>query len=221
MAVWWPSAPRISPSFRWGCKTPRGPTRLPGRGCRGRPRGLAVDRLRLADTVGIWNPFQVQATIARAAASRAGLAAGISRPQRPGHGHGQHPGGPDGRRRQRRCHRQRPGRAGRQRPAGGSGHGHEMSLGRPCGIDARAPLGLAALVAEASGRTLPDGKPITGPACFATSRASTCRRCWRLAKLRTVSSRNGWTVGSAIAAWGSIPAGRRCGMPCDHGDRHG
>jgi homocitrate synthase NifV len=127
---------------------------------------LGVDRFRLADTVGVWNPFQVHALVAElrrvvprlplgfhghndlgmaTANTLAAVTAGAASADVTVNGLGE-----------------RAGNAALEEVVMAVG----VSLGRPCGIDPRRLAELSAMVAHASGRPLPESKPITGAGVF-------------------------------------------------------
>ncbi len=145
-------ASRAAPSFLARC------ARLAGQ--------AEADRFRLADTVGVWNPFQVHAVIAALRGANPGLAIGFHAHNDLGlatanalaavmagaqsvdvtvNGLGERAGN---------APLEEVVMAGR------------LTLGKGLGIDARRLAALSALVARASGRTLPPDKPITGEGVF-------------------------------------------------------
>jgi homocitrate synthase NifV len=123
-------------------------------------------RLRLADTVGVWNPWQVHAAVfairnavpalplgfhghndlgMATANTLAAIMAGAASVDVTVNGLGE-----------------RAGNAALEETVMAAG----VTLGCDCGIEARHLAGLCAMVARASGRTLPADKPITGEAVF-------------------------------------------------------
>jgi homocitrate synthase NifV len=127
---------------------------------------LGAHRIRLADTVGIWNPLQTSAAILRlrefageavlefhghndlgmaTANAIAAIQSGAGSISATVTGLGE-----------------RAGNAPLEQVAMAMRH----SLGRPCGIDGRRLQSLCELVARASGRAIPVSQPITGQAIF-------------------------------------------------------
>jgi homocitrate synthase NifV len=127
---------------------------------------LAVDRFRLADTVGVWNPFQVHAVFAdlllivpqlplgfhghndlgmATANTLAAITAGARSADVTVNGLGE-----------------RAGNAALEEVV----MAMEVSLHRSCGIRPRQLAELSKLVARAAGRPLPENKPVTGAAAF-------------------------------------------------------
>jgi len=134
--------------------------------CARMARQAGADRFRLADTVGVWNPFQVHAVIMALRTATPGLAFGFHAHNDLGmatanalaavmagaecvdvtvNGLGE-----------------RAGNAPLEEVA----MALRLTLGKTSGIDARRFAELSDLVASASGRTLPVDKPITGAGVF-------------------------------------------------------
>jgi homocitrate synthase NifV len=132
--------------------------------CARAARRAGADRLRLADSVGIWNPFQTHSAVASlrniapplgfhghndlgmaTANALAAVAAGATSVDVTVNGLGE--------------------RAGNA-PLEEVVMALRLTLRRSCGVDSRQFDALSALVAEASGRPLPFAKPITGPGVF-------------------------------------------------------
>ena len=129
-------------------------------------RQAGADRFRLADTVGVWNPFQVHAAV-QSLAGRAGrvsigfhghndlgmatanalaaVAAGAGSIDVTVNGLGE-----------------RAGNTALEEAA----MGLQITLHRSCGLDTRRFAELSACVARASGRPVPPGKPIVGASAF-------------------------------------------------------
>ena len=129
-------------------------------------RQAGADRFRLADTVGVWNPFQVHAVV-QSLAGRAGrvtigfhghndlgmatanalaaVVAGAGSIDVTVNGLGE--------------------RAGNT-PLEEAAMALRITLQRSCGLDTRRFAELSALVAQASGRPVPPGKPIVGAGVF-------------------------------------------------------
>ena len=125
-----------------------------------------ADRLRLADTVGVWNPFQVYTIVNElrravpklplgfhghndlgmaVANSIAAVMAGAGSVDVTVNGLGE-----------------RAGNAALEEVV----MAMKITLNRPCGIDCRRLANLSAIVERASGRILPESKPVTGAAVF-------------------------------------------------------
>ncbi|MHB8899792.1 MAG: homocitrate synthase [Thermoguttaceae bacterium] len=125
-----------------------------------------VDRLRLADTVGVWNPFQTYSAISSLRAATPDLALGF-------HGHNDL-----GMATANSLAAMLAGAASVDVTVNGLGEragnapleevvmAMRLTLDRPCGIDARRFGDLSTLVARASGRPLPIMKPIIGAGVF-------------------------------------------------------
>lgn len=123
-------------------------------------------RFRLADTVGVWNPFQVQTVVSRLRRAVRGIALGF-------HGHNDLGmatanslaalvGGAEGVDVTVNGLGERAGNA----PLEEVVMAVQLTLHRSCGVDTRRFAGLSTLVSCASGRPLPCNKPITGAAVF-------------------------------------------------------
>ena len=131
-----------------------------------RPTSLGAHRIRLADTVGIWNPLQTASAILSlrefageavlefhghndlgmaTANAIAAIQSGAGSISATVTGIGE-----------------RAGNAALEQVAMAMRH----SLGRPCGIDCRDLQSLCELVARAAGRAIPVSQPITGEAIF-------------------------------------------------------
>ncbi|MGO8748480.1 MAG: hypothetical protein ACLQNE_21095 [Thermoguttaceae bacterium] len=129
-------------------------------------RRAGADRFRIADTVGIWNPFQVQETLARLQRAVRGLTFGF-------HGHNDL-----GMATANTLAALLAGAASADVTVNGLGEragnapleevvlAMALTAHAQCGIDTRRLDELSALVASASGRPLPPGKPITGSDVF-------------------------------------------------------
>jgi homocitrate synthase NifV len=129
-------------------------------------RQAGADRLRLADTVGVWNPFQTHAAILSLRAAVPELALGF-------HGHNDL-----GMATANTLAAVVAGAASVDVTVNGLGEragnapleevvmALRLTLNRPCGIDTRRFADLSTLVARASGRPLPITKPITGAGVF-------------------------------------------------------
>lgn len=129
-------------------------------------RQAGADRLRLADTVGVWNPFQTHAAILSLRAAAPELALGF-------HGHNDL-----GMATANTLAAVMAGAASVDVTVNGLGEragnapleevvmALRLTLNKPCGIDTRRFGDLSALVARASGRPLPSTKPITGAGVF-------------------------------------------------------
>jgi homocitrate synthase NifV len=123
-------------------------------------------RLRLADTVGLWNPWQVHAVILMLRGAAPALPLGF-------HAHNDL-----GMATADTLAAMMAGAASADVTVNGLGEragnapleevvmAARVSLGRDCGIDGRRLARLCALVARASGRPLPASKPIVGEAAF-------------------------------------------------------
>jgi homocitrate synthase NifV len=123
-------------------------------------------RLRLADTVGVWNPWQVHGAVTGLRTAAPALALGF-------HGHNDL-----GMATANTLAAIMAGAASVDVTVNGLGEragnapleevvmAVRVTLGRHCRIDARRLTGLCTMVAKASGRTLPASKPITGEAVF-------------------------------------------------------
>ena len=134
--------------------------------CARTARQAGADRLRLADTVGVWNPFQTHAAILTLRAAAPDLALGF-------HGHNDL-----GMATANTLAAVMAGAASVDVTVNGLGEragnapleevvmALRLTLERCCGIDARRFGDLSALVARASGRPLPIAKPITGAGVF-------------------------------------------------------
>jgi homocitrate synthase NifV len=125
-----------------------------------------ADRFRVADTVGLWNPFQTRAVLEGLRHAAPGLTLGF-------HGHNDL-----GMATANSLAAVMAGAASIDVTVNGLGEragnapleevvmALRLSLGRPCGVDARRLQALSALVARASRRALPAGKPVTGRNVF-------------------------------------------------------
>lgn len=125
-----------------------------------------TNRFRLADTVGVWNPFQVQMVIASLRSAVRGLAVGF-------HGHNDL-----GMATANTLAAIDAGAASVDVTVNGLGEragnaaleevamATRLTLGRGLGIDVHCLMALSTFVAQASGRPLPPNKPITGPHVF-------------------------------------------------------
>ncbi len=134
--------------------------------CAWAARRLGVDRFRIADTVGVWTPFQVHASLCElrrvvprlplgfhghndlgmaTANTLAAVMAGARSADVTVNGLGE-----------------RAGNAALEEVV----MAIRVSLGRPCGVDPRRLAELSTMVARASGRPLPENKPITGAGIF-------------------------------------------------------
>jgi homocitrate synthase NifV len=134
--------------------------------CAGTARQAGADRFRLADTVGVWNPFQTHAAILSLRATSPGLAVGF-------HGHNDL-----GMATANTLAAVLAGAASVDVTVNGLGEragnapleevvmAMRLTLNRCVGIDSRQFSDLAALVARASRRSLPIMKPITGAGAF-------------------------------------------------------
>ena len=129
-------------------------------------RQARADRFRLADTVGVWNPFQVHAVV-QSLAGRAGrMTIGF-------HGHNDL-----GMATANALAAVMAGAGSINVTVNGLGEragntaleeaamGLRITLQRSCGLDTRRFAELSAYVAEASGRPVPPGKPIVGAGVF-------------------------------------------------------
>jgi homocitrate synthase NifV len=134
--------------------------------CVARARQVGADRLRLADTVGVWNPMQVHAVI--------GDLCGLAGPMELGfHGHNDL-----GMATANALAAVAAGATSVDVTVNGMGEragnarleevvmALQLTLRRPCGIDTRRFAVLSTTVAQAAGRTLPPDKPITGSDTF-------------------------------------------------------
>jgi homocitrate synthase NifV len=129
-------------------------------------REAGTDRFRLADTVGVWNPFQTHAVVLALRDGVRGLNLGF-------HGHNDL-----GMATANALAALVAGATSADVTVNGLGEragnapleevvmALRVTLGRPCGIDTHRLGELSALVARASGRALPPGKPITGDDAF-------------------------------------------------------
>jgi homocitrate synthase NifV len=127
-------------------------------------RQAGASRLRLADTVGVWNPMEIGAVFARLKARVAGLALGF-------HGHNDL-----GLATANSLAAVAAGASSVDVTVGGLGEragnaaleqvvmAIHLSLKRQTGIDTTALCGLCRRVSEASGRAIPAHQPISGPA---------------------------------------------------------
>jgi homocitrate synthase NifV len=127
---------------------------------------LGVNRLRLADTVGVWNPFQVQSLMAKLRHVAPVLALGF-------HGHNDL-----GMATANTVAARVAGASSADVTVNGLGEragnapldevvmAMQISLKAPCGIDLSQLHALATLVARAARRAIPANKPITGRAAF-------------------------------------------------------
>ena len=129
-------------------------------------RLAGANRFRLADTVGLWNPFQVHAVVQALAGRAKGVAIGF-------HGHDDL-----GMATANALAAVMAGAASIDVTVNGLGEragntaleeaamGLRITLKRSCGLDTRRFAELSARVAQASGRAVPPGKPIVGSAAF-------------------------------------------------------
>jgi homocitrate synthase NifV len=129
-------------------------------------RQAGADRFRLADTVGVWNPFQVHACLTNLCTTYRGLALGF-------HGHDDL-----GMATANALAAVLAGASSVDVTVNGLGEragnapleevvmAVQLTLGRHCGIDTRRFAELSAFVAKASGRTVAVDKPITGDGVF-------------------------------------------------------
>jgi len=134
--------------------------------CAQAARQAGANRFRLADTVGVWNPFQVHAVVTNLRAKCQGLAFGF-------HGHDDL-----GMATANTLAAALAGASCVDVTVNGLGEraGNApleevamalwLTLGKRCGIDTRRFAELSAFVAKASGRTLAVSKPITGEGVF-------------------------------------------------------
>jgi homocitrate synthase NifV len=134
--------------------------------CARAARQAGVDRLRLADTVGIWNPFQVQLALAKLQGEVPGLPLGF-------HGHNDL-----GMATANTVAAVLAGAASVDVTVNGLGEragnasleevvmALQLTADCSCGIDTRRFGELSSLVARASGRAIPPGKPIVGSGVF-------------------------------------------------------
>ena len=156
-------------------------------------RQAGVDRFRLADTVGLWNPFQVHAVV-QSLAGRAG------RVQIGFHGHNDL-----GMATANALAAVMAGAGSIDVTVNGLGEragntaleeaamGLRITLKRSCGLDMRRFAALSAYVAEASGRQVPSSKPIVGAGVFRHESGIHVHGLLRDRRaLRTVRGRDGW-----------------------------
>jgi len=134
--------------------------------CARTARQAGADRFRLADTVGVWNPFQTHAALLNLLTACQGLALGF-------HGHDDL-----GMATANTLAAVLAGASSADVTVNGLGEragnapleevvmALRLTLGKTCGIDTRCLADLSAFVAQASGRTLAVNKPITGEAVF-------------------------------------------------------
>jgi homocitrate synthase NifV len=134
--------------------------------CASVARQAGADRLRLADTVGVWNPFQTHAALLALRPAAGGLDLGF-------HGHNDL-----GMATANTLATAAAGAASIDVTVNGLGEragnapleevvmALRLTLHRACGIQSRRFAQLSAAVARASGRPLPVGKPITGAGVF-------------------------------------------------------
>ncbi len=134
--------------------------------CARAARQAGADRFRLADTVGIWNPFQAHAVLLELRGSCPGLALGF-------HGHDDL-----GMATANTLAAVLAGASSVDVTVNGLGEragnapleevamALQLTLGRGCGIDTRRFADLSAFVAKTSGRTLAMNKPIIGDGVF-------------------------------------------------------
>ena len=127
---------------------------------------LKVDRFRIADTVGVWNPFQVHAVISELRRAESGLHLGF-------HGHNDL-----GMATANALAAFTAGAGSVDATVNGLGEragnaaleelvmALKITLNQCCGVDLKYLAGLSALVERASGRKLPEGKPVVGTAAF-------------------------------------------------------
>lgn len=127
---------------------------------------MGADRFRIADTVGVWTPFQVHAAMTELRRAVPGLPLGF-------HGHNDL-----GMATANTLAAVMAGVGSADVTVNGLGEragnaaleevvmAMRVSLGRPCGVDPRRLAELSAIVAHASGRFLPQSKPITGAGVF-------------------------------------------------------
>jgi homocitrate synthase NifV len=125
-----------------------------------------VDRFRIADTVGVWSPFHVHASLDALRQAVPGIALGF-------HGHNDL-----GMATANSLAAVMAGAGSVDVTVNGLGEragnaaleevvmAMRVSLGRPCGVDPRRLVELSTAVARASGRPLPESKPITGAGVF-------------------------------------------------------
>jgi len=170
---------------------------------RGRPQLLGTlrarraaswaDRFRLADTVGVWNPFQTHAAILSLRTAEPNLAIGF-------HGHNDL-----GMATANTLAAVQAGAASVDVTVNGLGEragnaaleevvmALRVTLEKPCGIDTTRFVELSTFVAGASGRPLPPAKPITGAAAFRHESGIHVRGlAGRSPNLRAVRRRDGW-----------------------------
>jgi homocitrate synthase NifV len=129
-------------------------------------RQAGADRFRLADTVGVWNPFQVHAVVQSLASRAERVTIGF-------HGHNDL-----GMATANALAAVMAGAGSIDVTVNGLGEragntaleeaamGLRITLKRSCGLDTRRFAALSAYVAEASGRQVPPSKPIVGAAVF-------------------------------------------------------
>jgi homocitrate synthase NifV len=129
-------------------------------------RQAGADRFRLADTVGVWNPFQVHAVVQSLAGRAQGVMIGF-------HGHNDlgmatantlaavvaGAGSID-------VTVNGLGERAGNTPLEEIAMALRITLARSCGLDTRRFAELSACVARASGRQVPPGKPIVGAGVF-------------------------------------------------------
>ena len=125
-----------------------------------------ADRFRLADTVGVWNPFQVHAIVQSLASRAKGVTIGF-------HGHNDL-----GMATANALAAVMAGAGSIDVTVNGLGEragntaleeaamGLQITQKRSCGLDTRRFAALSACVAEASGRPVPPSKPIVGAGVF-------------------------------------------------------
>ncbi|MGO9114533.1 MAG: hypothetical protein ACLP9L_35395 [Thermoguttaceae bacterium] len=129
-------------------------------------RQAGADRFRLADTVGVWNPFQVQAVVQSLANRAEHVSIGF-------HGHNDL-----GMATANALAAVMAGAGSIDVTVNGLGEragntaleeaamGLQITMKRSCGLDMRRFAALSACVAQASGRQVPPSKPIVGAGAF-------------------------------------------------------
>ena len=157
---------RGSPMFPSVRRMPRGPSPSFLARCLRAARQAGADRFRLADTVGVWNPFQVHAVVQSLASRGERVTIGF-------HGHNDL-----GMATANALAAVMAGAGSIDVTVNGLGEragntaleeaamGLRITLKRSCGLDMRRFAALSACVAEASGRPVPPSKPIVGAGVF-------------------------------------------------------
>ena len=156
-------------------------------------RQAGADRFRLADTVGVWNPFQVHAVVQSLAGRAERVTIGF-------HGHNDL-----GMATANALAAVMAGAGSIDVTVNGLGEragntaleeaamGLRITLKRSCGLDTRRFAALSACVAEASGRPVPPSKPIVGAGVFRHESGIHVHGLLQgPPRLRTVRRRGGW-----------------------------